>query len=78
MAFDELDSYEEDQKVVISAEDAGSAAGAYVALNQAKFEKVGSVTIFVEENQGGLDSTVINKMEILGNLRVRSLLVISV
>jgi hypothetical protein len=70
MAFDELDSFDEDQKIVISAEDA--IAGNPIPLNMARFEKVGQFSIFVEDNQGGLDSTVIVKMQLLGQLHVRN------
>lgn len=63
--FDKAESYEPIQTVVLSKDDVTE--DAIVPLKYVKLQNVQSVTLFVKDNQGGEDTTIVEYLSLIGS-----------
>jgi len=63
LSFSDVESIKPDQELTLSP---SALEAVPQQLNMAKFQKAKSVNIFIEDNQGGLDTTILNKLELNG------------
>ena len=69
MSFDDTTSVDADAKFTLTPSDVAS--GTAHALTSSRFRKFTRLAIFVEDNQGVLDQTVITKLVLAGGVRGR-------
>jgi hypothetical protein len=63
MDFDDVESVQEDQELVLSSDEL---AGAEIILDFVKYQNVTNLTIFVDENLEGSDFTEILSLDLHG------------
>jgi len=64
MGFDDVDSLKPSQVLDLEPEDVAS--GKEIPTNFVRFQNVQNLTVFVERNAGGADTTIINRIQLIG------------
>merc|ERR1711934_698426 len=65
LGFEDVDSQKPAQVLDLDSEDV--ADGKEIPTNFVRFQNVSSISIFVERNAGGADTTIINRIQLIGS-----------
>lgn len=67
--FDEAEIMEAVQEILVAPTDIVATKEVAIPLRFVKFQNVTNLTLFIKTNQGGLDTTQIQRLDIIGTLR---------